>query len=391
MSRFSLNRLWVQFSAVIVGVVIVAAATMIGVTFIMRPQLLSPAERFERVEQGTITPNWLPRMLTRDTIILITTGGVLAIGGGIFLSRRMTAPLDELAGGAAAFGKRNFSHRVVPAGSTELVALATSFNQMAANLEEAEHLRSNLLADVAHELRTPLTVLQGNLRALLDDVYPLDKTEVARLYDQTRHLNHLVDDLHVLAQAEARQLPLHLELLDANSLVQSTAELYEALFETKEITLGIVLPGTPSMIRADRARITQVLQNLLTNALRHTSPQGTIGIHVGSTAAVVKIAVVDNGDGIEAEHLPYVFNRFYRTDRARDRDSGGAGLGLALVRAIVESHGGQVSAASAGRGRGSTFTILLPCGPVEAAAAAYRGPSNAAHPPQGLKESDQYA
>ena len=389
MSRFSLNRLWVQFSAVIVGVVIIAAATMIGVTFIMRPQLLSPAERLERVELGATTPSWLPRMLTRDAVILIATGGVLAIGSGIFLSRRMTAPLDELAGGAAAFGRGNFAHRVTPAGSTELVALANSFNQMAADLEEAELRRSNLLADVAHELRTPLTVLQGNLRALLDDVYPLDKAEVARLYDQTRHLNRLVDDLHVLAQAEARQLPLHLELMDANQLVQSTSELYEALFETKEITLGIVLPGTPSMIRADRARITQVLQNLLANALRHTPSGGTISVYVGRADAAAQIAVADNGDGIEAEHLPYVFSRFYRTDRARDRDSGGAGLGLALVRAIVESHGGQVIAESAGRSQGSTFTILLPCDP--AAASAYADTPYAVHAPQGRKESSQYA
>ena len=379
MSRFSLNRLWVQFSAVIVGVVIVAAATMIGVTFIMRPQLLSPVERVERAEQDTTMPSWLPRMLTRDTVILLATGGVLAIGGGIFLSRRMTAPLDELAGGAAAFGKGDFAHRVTPAGSTELVALATSFNQMAADLEEAEVLRSNLLADVAHELRTPLTVLQGNLRAMLDDVYPLDKTEVARLYDQTRHLNRLVDDLHVLAQAEARQLPLHLEPIDANQLVQSTAELYEALLETRGITLGVILPDIPSMIRADRARITQVLQNLLTNALRHTPPGGTINVKVGQASAAVQIAIGDNGDGIEAEHLPYVFNRFYRTDRARDRDSGGAGLGLALVQAIVESHGGQASVTSAGRGHGSTFTILLPREPPAAATPAYAGTLYAVH------------
>jgi signal transduction histidine kinase len=391
MSRFSLNRLWVQFSAVIVGVVIIAAATMIGVTFIMRPQLLSPAERLERAEPGTVTPSWLPRMLTRDTVILIATGGVLAIGGGIFLSRRMTAPLDELARGATAFGKGDFAHRVTPAGSTELVALATSFNQMAANLEEAELLRSNLLTDVAHELRTPLTVLQGNLRALLDDVYPLEKAEVARLYDQTRHLNRLVDDLHVLAQAEARQLPLHLEMIDANQLVQSTAELYEALFETKEITLGMVLPDTPSMVRADRARITQVLQNLLTNALRHTPPGGAINVDVGSADAAVQIAVADSGDGIEVEHLPYVFNRFYRTDRARDRDSGGAGLGLALVRAIVESHGGQATVASTGRGQGSTFTILLPREPAAVATSTYVGVSYAAPPPQEWKESDHYA
>ncbi len=391
MSRFSLNRLWVQFSAVIVGVVVIAAATMIGVTFIMRPQLLSPADRLARAEQDTMTSSWLPRMLTRDAVILIATGGVLAIGGGILLSRRMTAPLDELAGGAAAFGKGDYAHRVTPAGSTELVALATSFNQMAADLEEAEVLRSNLLADVAHELRTPLTVLQGNLRALLDDVYPLDKAEVARLYDQTRHLTRLVDDLRVLAQAEARQLPLQLEPIDANQLVQSTAELYDALLEAREITLCVVLPDTPSMIRADRARITQVLQNLLTNSLRHTPPGGTINIQVGHANAAVQVAVVDDGDGIEAEHLPYVFNRFYRTDRARDRDSGGAGLGLALVQAIVESHGGLASVTSAGRGKGSSFTILLPREPSATATSAYAGTLYAVHPPQEWKEADQYA
>jgi signal transduction histidine kinase len=235
---------------------------------------------------------------------------------------------------------------------------------MATDLEQAETLRRNLVADVAHELRTPLSVLQGNLRAILDDVYPLDKSEVARLYDQTRLLGRLVKDLHELAQAEAGQLQLNQQPIDLGKLIGDTVATFTPVAEAEDVILSIQIPDDLPPVRADSARIAQVLHNLLANALRHTPAGETISLRAGFETgehSQVWLAVQDTGEGIPSEHLPHVFDRFYRADPARSRSAGGAGLGLAIVRAIVESHGGQVSAASDGKlGRGSTFTVRLP-------------------------------
>jgi len=249
-------------------------------------------------------------------------------------------------------------------GSDEVREVAQAFNEMAAALEQAESLRRNLVADVAHELRTPLSVLQGNLRAILDDVYPLDKAEVARLYDHTRLLSRLIGDLRELAQAEAGQLELNLQEIDLVGLLADMVAAFGPVAEAEGVALDAQIPADLPRVPADPARISQVLHNLLANALRHTPAGGTISLHAGYEAGErqhVWLTVQDSGEGIAAEHLPHVFDRFYRGDPARSRATGGAGLGLAIVRAIVEAHGGQVSAASDGiPGHGSAFTVRLP-------------------------------
>lgn len=295
---------------------------------------------------------------------LFTTASLVAVGGiifGILMSRTLTAPLNNLAEAARSIGARDLSKRVEEKGSDELIAVTRAFNEMAADLELAEQLRRNLLADVAHELRTPLTVVQGNLRAILDEVYPLDQSEMARLYEQTRLLSRLVNDLHELAQAEAKQLPLNREETDIARLVNTVSDTFRPSAEAKGISLDSeIAPNTPT-IQVDAARLTQVLQNLLANALRHTPEDGRITIQAEPAGDLLRLSVADTGEGISPEHLPHVFDRFYRTDHARTRDRGGAGLGLAIVRALVEAHGGSIKVTSAGRpGQGSTFTILLP-------------------------------
>jgi two-component system OmpR family sensor kinase/two-component system sensor histidine kinase BaeS len=292
---------------------------------------------------------------------------VLGILFGVLVSRSLTAPLSRLAEAARAVGAGDFHHRVEVTGSDEVIEVARAFNDMTGQLEQAEIVRRNLVADAAHELRTPLSVLQGNLRAILDDVYTLDKSEIARLYDQTRLLGHLVDDLRELAQAEAGQLQLNLAPIDLTKLVQDTAASFGPVAEAAEIALSVESPDRLPPAQADAARMGQVLHNLLDNALRHTPAGGTITLSAGceenppDEAAYCWLAVQDTGDGISAEDLPHVFDRFYRADRARSRATGGAGLGLAIVRAIVEAHGGQISATSDGvPGQGSTFTVRLP-------------------------------
>ena len=363
MRRLAFNRLWVQISLVIAGVVLVAALALLGVTYSMRPPeptappppvLDAPQEERRDPLTGFI------KFATQSALVLISTGTLAGIGAGIWLSRRMTAPLETLSQGAAAIGRGDLSARVTPHGSAALIGLAEAFNHMAADLETAERLRQHLLADVAHELRTPLTVLQGNLRAILDDVYPLSKEEIARLYDQTRHLHRLVNDLHELAQAEAGRLPLKMAPLDVAALAGEAVDVFTPIAEMEEVALTLHTHAAPLMVHGDRARLMQVLQNLLANAVRHTPAGGSVTVTAQRHAATITLAIADTGDGIEPAHLPYIFDRFYRTDSARDRDAGGAGLGLAIVRALVEAHGGNAAASSAGLGAGSKFEVVLP-------------------------------
>ena len=308
---------------------------------------------------GTLEERFLERM---QSVLLAgaATAVVLGLIAGALLSRSLTAPLQRLAAAARAVGSGDLDRRVETTGSAEIAKVGQAFNEMTAALEEAEQLRRNLMADVAHELRTPLSVLQGNLRAILDDIYPLEKVEIARLYDETRLLSRLVGDLRELALAEAGQLGLNLQSTDAGEAIRVAVANFEPAAESGMIQLSSdVPPGLPPVM-ADPDRLAQVLRNLLINALRHTAKGGQISVSAAAVEDAVEIAVTDDGEGIAPQDLPHVFDRFWRAEPSRSRAEGGAGLGLAIVRAIVETHGGQVSAASDGPGQGSTFRFTLP-------------------------------
>jgi signal transduction histidine kinase len=309
---------------------------------------------------GDDRPPPFTRDLVQSLLYLAVVGGSVGLIFGVITSRTLTAPLGKLAAAARAIGGRNLSQRVDETGSDEVIAVARAFNEMASDLEEAERLRRNLLADVAHELRTPLSVVQGNLRAILDEVYPLDLSEMGRLYEQTRLLSRLVNDLHELAQAEAHQLPLNLQETNLRQLAQATASAFAPSAEEKQVQLLVDVPDGLPAVNIDAVRVAQVLHNLLANALRHTPANGQITISATATGDTVNVLVADDGEGIASEHLPHIFDRFYRSDPARTRDRGGAGLGLAIARAIVEAHQGQIIASSDGPGTGSTFTLQFP-------------------------------
>ncbi|MYC93999.1 MAG: HAMP domain-containing histidine kinase [Caldilineaceae bacterium SB0661_bin_32] len=324
---------------------------------VLQEQPLGPLFSFSAPDD---IPAGLAEQSSDFMLQMLLIGAILAIVFGVLVNRWLSAPLTHLVDGTQAIARRNLSFRVAEQGSAEMREVSLSFNRMAAALEDAETLRRSMLNDIAHELRTPLSVLEGNLRAILDDVYPLEKAEIARLYDQTRHLHRLVDDLRLLAQAEARQLPLQRYPSNLAVLLKEAAELFSPLAGEKSISLNTNLPRSSVLVAVDRMRLAQTLQNLLANALQHTPAGGVITLSLQTEEETAVIAIADNGEGIAAEDIPHVFDRFYRGDKNRTRDTGGVGLGLAIAQALVKAHDGEIEVASAGAGQGSTFTIRLP-------------------------------
>ena len=309
---------------------------------------------------GQLEQQFLDRM---QQILII--GAALAVGVGLaigaLLSRSLTAPLQRLAAAARGVAAGDLDQRVRVEGSAEMIEVAQAFNEMTIALGESERQRQNMVADVAHELRTPLSVLQGNLRAILDDVYALDKAEISRIYDESRLLSRLVDDLRELAQADAGQLRLNLRPTDVIQVIRSTIETLAPVAEAQEVTLSVQLPDRLPDVHADPDRVAQILRNLLVNALRHTAPTGLVKVMTSLTDDAVEIAIADTGEGIALEDLPYVFERFWRADRARVRDNrlaAGTGLGLSVAQSLVEAQGGRIWAEST-LGQGSTFRFTL--------------------------------
>jgi two-component system OmpR family sensor kinase/two-component system sensor histidine kinase BaeS len=303
-------------------------------------------------------------------IIAAFVASSLGIVLGLFISRTIAAPLATLARAARAFAAKDWTQRVPVAHTTHIAEVAEvthAFNDMADSLQQSETLRRNLMADIAHELRTPLTVIQGNLRALLDGVYPLELKEVATLYDETRLLSRLVDDVRELALAEAGQLPLNLQTVDIGALLRATATKFAAVAETQGIALQVTLPPSAPTVRADADRVAQVLQNLVTNALRHTPRGGRITLAVeeprgaqgGNLAGLLHVSVSDTGEGIAPDNMPHVFERFYRGDKARARSGGSIGLGLTIAKSLIEAMGGTIGVESK-QGAGSRFWFTLP-------------------------------
>jgi signal transduction histidine kinase len=233
---------------------------------------------------------------------------------------------------------------------------------MTEELERADQQRRNLTADVAHELRTPLHIIQGNLEGILDGVYAPTEAHVGATLDETRALARLVDDLRTLSLAEAGQLPLTWESVDVSELLGDVGTSISGQAEAAGIDLRVEADADPStlMVSADVGRLGQVLNNLLANALRHTPSGGVITLQAERIQQAIHIVVRDTGEGIPAEDLPFIFDRFWRGDRSRSHARGaGSGLGLAIVQQLVQVHGGSISVKSEA-GKGTTFTIELP-------------------------------
>ncbi|WP_026234929.1 sensor histidine kinase [Calidithermus timidus] len=300
----------------------------------------------------------LQRSLTWATLASVVLGILMAF----VFARRLARPLEAISQGANRLAQGELTVRIpAPKGNDEVAQLARNFNAMAESLERLEKERRAMIADIAHELRTPLTVMQGRLEAIQDGVIRLDESEIARLHNQTRLLSRLVEDLRTLSLVDAGRLALERQPLELRELLASAAQSFRTRAEARQVQLELDLPHQPIPLSADPDRLAQVVGNLLTNALDHTPMHGRIAISAGQEDGRVWFSVADTGPGIPEAALPKIFDRFYRVEQSRNRQTGGTGLGLSIVRALVELHGGQVSASNRPEG-GALFRVELPVG-----------------------------
>lgn len=285
---------------------------------------------------------------------------VAALAVSWYFSRRVRRSLGEVADAAAQIAAGRYAARVAAPGlGAEFATLAETYNALAQRLESTEATRRRMLADLAHEMRNPLATVDAHLEAVEDGVRALDTETLSVLRESTRRLRRLAEDIGAVSHAEEGNLNLQPHRVDAAQLATAAAAAAVDRYAAKGVALNRDLrPAGP--VTVDSERIGQVLGNLLDNALRHTPAGGTVTVACRRVDHWVQYTVADTGAGIPPEHLPHLFDRFYRADTARDRDHGGSGIGLAIAKALAEAHGGGISATSPGPGRGATFTLRLP-------------------------------
>lgn len=290
---------------------------------------------------------------------------ILAVGlaASYALARSITVPLRNLSQAAEQIAQGNFEQTVPIESKDEVGHLATIFNRMAAVLATNTNLRRQLLANIAHELRTPLAVIQGHLEGMIDGVIEPSKEQLSSLHEEAIRLNRLIKELRDLSLAEVRQLALEKSSTDINQLINRVVTMLRPMADEKKIIVRCFLVEDVPDLTVDNDRMNQVFYNILVNAIRYSpvnsEVQVTTSLEEKETGQWLTVSIKDNGPGIAAEDVPYVFDHFYRGDKSRDRKSGGSGLGLAIVKQLVEIHGGQV-AVNSQVGKGSIFEVLLP-------------------------------
>jgi histidine kinase len=291
---------------------------------------------------------------------------IAAVAVSFFVSKQVVTPVREMMVASRFIAEGHYEERVRVHGDPskgevdELSQLALSFNQMAAKLEHIETMRRQLIGDISHELRTPLTAIKGSMEGLMDGVLPANEETFHGIYLEADRLQRLVNDLQELSRVEAGAYELILKPVDVHDLVTATVNRLELQFEDKGVILEGDVPDSLPPVQADEDRISQVMLNLVGNALQYTPNGGRVQIVATRYNDEMRFAVIDDGIGIPAEHLQYLFTRFYRIDKSRSRVGGGSGTGLTIAKYLVEAHGGRIWVESPGPGKGSTFTFSLP-------------------------------
>ena len=318
-----------------------------------------------------VLPPFVLALGVAPSMVILLVTGLVTLVIGLLLMRRIVAPLAEVIAAAQLVTTGDLSTRVQARGPDDLRGLSESFNRMVDTLERNDRERRNLLADVAHELRTPLTILRGRLEGILDGVYSADEAQIAPALAETYLLESLVEDLRLLTLAEAGQLSLECQVIDLGEIAERTVSLFEAEAADKGIALSLRIEPNLPYVTADPQRVGQVIGNLLGNALRYVpahilegsepSPEGSGGqvtIMVRQTEEGLALTVSDNGPGVPEADLPHLFDRFWRGEKSRARSSGGAGLGLAIAKQLIEAQNGRIYAENeAGGGLRVTFIL----------------------------------
>lgn len=287
-------------------------------------------------------------------VLFVALLAVIGATRAFRVMRHFASPLGEVMDAADGVAAGDYGARVSERGPPPVRALIRSFNTMTEKLQHADRQRRDLMADLAHELRTPLTVLQGRIEGLLDRVYPLEEKQVEQLLDQTKILSRLIEDLRTLALSDAGVLALQKEPTDIAALLRGVVESFAAEAARRSIVLQLEEPLPALSMEVDAVRIKEVLANLLSNALAHTSGGGSIRLALVSSAEEVSIAVADTGSAMASADVARMFDRFYK-----GRESRGSGLGLAIARSLMRAHGGDLRATSE-PGKGTTLTCTLP-------------------------------
>ena len=301
---------------------------------------------------------FLLNRLTRAALVAALIACGLAIILAFVLADRLIKPVREITKAAHNLGSGDLTQRVPVHGDDELAVLGQAFNHMADSLQNAEESRQAMTADIAHELRNPLAVQRANLEALQDGIYPLTPDTLTPILDQNLLLTRLVEDLRTLALAESGELKLERTSADLPALVERFVERFRAQADNRQVSIQVESSPIPP-VSIDPMRVEQILNNLLSNALRHTPDGGTIKIAINRSSDTVILSIHDSGSGIPPEALSHIFERLYRADRSRSRAEGGTGLGLAIARRLVEAHHGMLNAANHPQG-GAIFTMTLP-------------------------------
>lgn len=302
--------------------------------------------------------------LLATLIEVLSIGGVIAaavtLAVSVVISRHIVRPVRDIAAASQGVAAGHYRQHVPVASTDELGELAQSFNHMAERLEKTEQRRIELIGNVAHELRTPLASLNLQLEGMIDGVLTSNANTLLDMQRELSRLQRLVVDLEDLSKIEAGQAGLDLSIIQVGEVIHGAADRLRPQYDDKGVTLLVTLPMGLPEVNADANRVMQVLMNVLGNALHYTPAGGSVHVRAWADRQELCVEVRDTGLGIEAEHLPNIFERFYRVDKSRTRVSGGSGIGLTISRQLIEAHGGRIWASSAGAGKGTTFTFVLP-------------------------------
>ncbi len=314
-------------------------------------------------DDPALAADLLENFATALTEILLVAMGVsiaAAIAISIFTTRRITAPIESMKDASRSIASGEYQRRVEVRSEDELGSMARSFNRMAETLEQTEQRRLSLIGDLAHELRNPLASIKGTMEALVDGVMPIETDALIDVQREVNRLQRLVQDLEELSRAEAGQIQLEMKLVSPGELISEVVRRLQGQYDDKGVELKVDISATPAQISADPQRLTQVMLNLLGNALQYTPVGGEVYVDVEEKPGNLIVKVRDTGAGIPEHELDRIFERFYRVDKSRARPGGGTGVGLTIARHLVEAHSGRIVAESPGLGQGSTFTVFLP-------------------------------